>query len=711
MYLIAGGDRSGSVTGAFSEFVRNPSNRAQFQSIYSGLNAAERAAVGQHMTETGLFREMGFRPASGGMPISYRSGGPALTRAAPTVTRAPGISGSTALAPSGPSSLVGGAGAAEAAGSSALAGGASRAGAASTTSLVGGVGAAEAAGTTALVGGAGAAGTTGLVGGSGAAGAAGTTALVGGAEAAGTTALVAGSGGAGGAGAASSAAGTAATVAGGIGAGAISIGLAAASLLAYPKIAQLIYGGIDEDQLKTSDPSDVLRTGLIKTVQSYWEPIIACDVADWDYGGDLSDIADTENTRIIKNYADILYASTTSMRMRDYAIKQITLDNIANELAKAADVSGGTWAARFIVGARDDRSLDMIKKSPCVAKGVSDFTGWVAQYIAALKSHDPILAAKTGGGDGGGSGGGNGGGGGGNGGGGGTRRPPTRPGLDYPGASKVMMEKGYISSIETSWTPTFDSSFRKFIDAATKNAETINDTNLSSGQNWDEVADDIGFPPDAAGGIMAVKRLAKFIGGDTGNAGNKPTTEVSPAKPTAPTVSGKVNVLGQMIGILYNERLVEGGGFLSYEKKQTQSLVDAVGGASEAGFRNAAKVLLSRNPQLESVVPEELALPITKKSIKGTALANAFKMVQQTIHSLYEAANPGMINPGQAKATGNVKKFLESPAGGNWKQASFSNDRFVKMAEARKERIRREIETSLTPAEKAQSRRLKMRGA
>lgn len=525
----------------------------------------------------------------------------------------------------------------------------------------------------------------------------------GGAGGAGTTALLGGAGGEG------AAAGTAAA---GIGAGAVSIAVAAAALLAYPKIAQLMYGGIDEDQLKTGNPADILRTGLITTVRYYWEPIIACDVADWDYGGDLSDIADYENARIIKNYADILYASTTSMKMRDYALKQITLDNIANELAKADDSSGGSWAARFIVGGRDDRSLDLIKKSPCVAKGASDFTGWVAQYIAALKSHDPILAAKSGGGGGGGTGGGDapqkpsGGGGGGGG------RPSGGSGLDYPGASKVMMEKGYIDSIETDWTPKFDDSFRKFIDAGTKGAPNITDTSLASGQTWGEVADDVGFSPDARGGIMAVKRLAKYIGG-AGETGSKPTTEVKPAEPAKvekPAVSGKLNILADMIGILYSERLVEGGGFISYEKKQTQSLVDAVGGPNQGGYNNAASVLMKRNPQLEAVVPNELVTPITKKSIKGTALLPAFKMVQQTIHSLYESANPGIINPGKVKATENVKKFVESPAGGNWKAGSFSRDRFVKLAEDRKERIRREIEAQLTSAEKAAMRRLKMRG-
>ena len=605
--------------------------------------------------------------------------------------------------------------------------------AAESTALAAGAGTAlsgAAAGTGAASGAAGAAGAGSVVSGvtgagaagSAAAGGAGTTALVGGASGAGSaaagtagsTALVASSGGAGGA---STAAGTAGTAAAGIGAGAVSIAAAAAALLAYPKIGQLLYGGIDEEGLKTN-PSDTLKVALINTVRSYWEPIIACDVAEGDYGGDLADIAKYENTRIIKNYADILHASTTNIRMREYALKEITLDNIARQLAEAEDQSGGTWAARFIVGAREDRSYDMIMKSPCVVKGASDFTGWVAQYIAAIKSRDPILAAKGGGTGGGTQTGGGGGGGGQTGGGGGGRgggRPSGGTGLDYPGASKVMMEKGFIDSIETDWTPKFDDSFRRFIDAATRGTTNITDTDLVFGQTWGEVADDIGFPPDARGGIMAVKALAKYIGG-SGETGTKPTTEVKPTEPgksETPAVSGKLNILAQMIGILYSERLVEGGGFLSYEKKQTQSLVDSkvVGGPNPSGFRNAAEILLKRNPQLDAVLPSELAMPVSKKSIKGTALFPAFKMVQETIHGLYEAANPGMINPGKVKATANVNAFLQTTPGGSYKEASFSRDRFVKLAEERKERIRREIEAQLTPTEKAAMRRLKMRGA
>jgi len=625
VYAIVGGDRTGSMTGAFSNLVRN--NPAEFNRIYNTLSSAERTALGSHMSETGLLREIGFRPATTTMPISYRPGttalrgaGTALTGTAETATVAAPVATEAATVAAAPVA---------------------------------------------------------------------------------TEVAAAG-------------AGTAATGAGVTAAGAISIGAAAAALLAYPKIGQLIYGGIDEDQLKTGDPSDILRTGLIRTVQNYWQPIIECDVADWDYGGDLSDIADFENARIIKNYADILHASTTSIRMRDYALKQITLDNISRELANAQDQSGGSWAARFIVGGRDDRSYDMIRKSPCVAKGVADFTGWVAQYISTLKSHDPILAAKSGGGEdkpnvpqGGGNGGGNGGGGG------GVPRTTRNESLDYVGASEIMIEKGFLDTVQTSWTPKFDSAFRGFVDAATKAAENINDTKLVSGQTWGEASDEIGFTPDARGGIIAVKRLAKFIGTEkvpstTGE--DKPATPEAP-KGEAPAVSGKVNVLAEMIGILYNERLVEGGGFLSYEKKQTQSLVDAIGGAGPSGFPNAAKVLLKRNPQLESVVPDKLATPITKKTIKGTELATAFKMVQQTIHDIYESANPGMINPGKNKATENVKKYLGTMAGGSWKEASFSQNRFVKLAEERRERIRREIEANLTPAERAAMRRLRVRGA
>lgn len=667
VYAIAGGDKSGAMTGALSDLIRK--NPAEFSKAFSTLNAAEKSIVVDRMSA------LGFRPAGTTMPISYRPGTSTLTRAVPPV------SGPTTL-PSGTSPVIPPTN--------------------TPTTMPPGTPTVSPPirpttmppGTPTVTTGPRLVGNNPPIMGQNALIRAPQTAL---APAAGTGMI--GGGAAGGEAAAVGAAG--------VGAGTVAIAAAAAALLAYPKIAQLLYGGIDEDMLTTGNPSDALRTKLIETVKSYWEPIIACDVAENDYGGDLSDIADYENARIIKNYADILHASTTSPRMRDYALKEITFDNIARQLAEAEDTSGGSWAARFIVGGREDRSLDKVKSSPCVAKGAADFTGWVAQYIAAIKERDPVAVAQTGGG-----GGGQAPSGGGTGGGGSIPTGTRGEALDYVGASKIMIEKGFLDSVQTDWTPEFDAGFRGFIDAATRGADNIPDSNLSSGQTWGEVAGELGFTPDARGAIVAVKRLAKFIGkGATPSA----IPDASPAGPKpkgeAPVVSGKENILAQMVGILYNERLVEGGGFLSYEKKQTQSLVDAIGGGGPSGFQNAAKVLMKRNPQLASVVPDELNMPVTKKTIKGTDLLPAFKMVQQTIHDIYEAANPGIINPGKEKATENVKKYLGTMAGGSWKEGSYFGNRFVKLAEERRERIRREIEANLTPAEKAAMRRLRMRGA
>jgi hypothetical protein len=69
----------------------------------------------------------------------------------------------------------------------------------------------------------------------------------------------------------------------------------------------------------------------------------------------------------------------------------------------------------------------------------------------------------------------------------------------------------------------------------------------------------------------------------------------------------------------------------------------------------------------------------------------------------------GDVTPDQAGAVKAVVDFGKNAP--YKKKAAFNSDRFVKLAEERRERIRREIEANLTPAEKAAMRRLRMRGA
>lgn len=255
---------------------------------------------------------------------------------------------------------------------------------------------------------------------------------------------------------------------------------------------------------------------------------------------------------------------------------------------------------------------------------------------------------------------------------------------DYETASRIMMEKGYLSSPQSSWTKEFDSAFRSYIDAATKNGKGLPKTNLVGGQSWVDVAPSLGFTPDKAGALSAVSVLAKFIpSGKTSPTTTTPTTpeggKVDQTGSGAGTASPKVQVLADIISRLYNDRLVEGGGgIFSRELKQAQSFVDAVGGASPGGYINAAKVLLSRNPNLERLLPEQtIGDVLSKRTVKSHPAYNAIKESQKSIHQLFEAANPGIINPRRRRATENVKEYLGSAAGGNWKQAGNLGEKMI----------------------------------
>jgi hypothetical protein len=639
VYAIAGGDKSGAMTGALSDLVKK--NPTEFSKAFSTLNAAEKSVVTDRMSA------LGFRPAGTTMPISYRPGTSTLTRAAPTVS-APPVSGPTTL-PSGTSPVIPptntpttmppgtptvrppirpttmppgtppvrppigpttmppgtppvrppiGQGAA----------GAGRAGAAlrGAGSALRGAGSAALRGGGALLSGAGGAASTAV-------GAVGTALGVG--------------------------TGTAAAVVVGI-----------PLILATPFLMEKWFGSRDALVGETE-----LEKQFVSKAEELFEPIWDHDVTvtfnpwastSWsdEKSGDLGEISGPEKNNIIMIILGAALSGNVKEVSSEAILEQLrgtgraSLEDMKNDEDLMADINAAS--SYFTALAKD--MADAIR---IAQRNAPKDSGQVAGPVA-----------QTGGG--------------------GSIPTGTRgEALDYVGASKIMIENGFLDSVQTDWTPEFDAGFRGFIDSATRGADNIPDSNLSSGQTWGEAADDLGFSPDARGAIVAVKRLAKFIG-------KAPTPSAipdsSPAEPKpkgeAPVVSGKENILAQMVGILYNERLVEGGGFLSYEKKQTQSLVDALGGAGPSGFPNTAKKLMERNPQLASVIPDELNMPVTKKTIKGTQLLPAFKMVQETIHDIYEAANPGMINPGKNKATENVKKYFGITAG-------FYENRFVKSAQ------------------------------
>jgi hypothetical protein len=308
--------------------------------------------------------------------------------------------------------------------------------------------------------------------------------------------------------------------------------------------------------------------------------------------------------------------------------------------------------------------------------------------------------------------------------GGGGEGSPEAGRLDYEGASKIMMDKGYLGSIQNDWTPEFGAAFREFIDAGTANNSAVTPTNLVGGQKWVDVAPGLGFSPDRGGALNAIVAIGKSAPSKRGGPNSPPITGGGRVPEDTGggrgAKSAKREVLADIISRLYNNRLVEGGGgIFSNELKQTQSLVDAIGGAGPGGYLNAADVLLARNPQLESMLPStKITDVLTRKNIESHPAYQAALNTQKTIHDVFKAANRGKrilgINRGQNATTKNVAEYLASPAGGNWKQpttASNSVDRFVKLAEDRKARIKTEVLSSLTPAERAIVRKNKMRGA
>ena len=165
----------------------------------------------------------------------------------------------------------------------------------------------------------------------------------------------------------------------------------------------------------------------------------------------------------------------------------------------------------------------------------------------------------------------------------------------------------------------------------------------------------------------------------------------------------KISVLEKIISVLYTTKLVEGGGFLSNETKQTQSLVNSEGGPGGGGYRNAAIRILQRNPAIEAALPQTLTAPLTRRSVKTMGLQPVIQMIQRTIHGIFESANPGIINPGRDKATQNVDTYLNSRS--SYKDADY----FKKLASERRKRVSENFHKELTPVEKATIRKLKVK--
>ena len=131
------------------------------------------------------------------------------------------------------------------------------------------------------------------------------------------------------------------------------------------------------------------------------------------------------------------------------------------------------------------------------------------------------------------------------------RGEPTTDLTDrYREASKIMMDKGYLSGIQTSWTKEFDAGFRPFVDAGTKNNKALRGTNLVGGQTWVQAAPTIAFPPTEKGALDAVTILGKFVPAIGEKGTGEAREEVPQVGPGDTRQSSKEDVLADIISRL-----------------------------------------------------------------------------------------------------------------------------------------------------------------
>ena len=284
----------------------------------------------------------------------------------------------------------------------------------------------------------------------------------------------------------------------------------------------------------------------------------------------------------------------------------------------------------------------------------------------------------------------------------------------YESSSLIMKERGYLKSVQSSWTPEFDTAFRAFIDAGT--AKGTVPTNLVGGQSWSDVAGSLGFPPNKIGAFSAIMSVAGLVDKKT----STPTTGVATPTPsdapasTTPVAAEDNPVLAAIIGAMYNQKLVGTPGFdLIKEPKRIRALIESapVGGPNPTGYGNAARIIMKMNPSIVGMLPAKLTGPVDDKFAKNPANKALLQTIQVAINGIYESAIPTLVKPGLERSRELIARYLNSAAGGNWpvKGASNSVDQWVKLASERKMRIRAEIAAEMTPAEMAAARRIKMR--
>jgi hypothetical protein len=495
-------------------------------------------------------------------------------------------------------------------------------------------------------------------------------------------AATAGGGGAatvGGGGAATVGGGGAATAAGlsGLTLGTIAVGVPL--IIATPWLIEKYFGSRSEIKTKSE-----LETASIAKAEEVFEPIWTHDVtttfnpwADtlWSdtKGGDLGDIVGEQKNNII------LLTLRSALRGEiDNVSSKSILDQLENTgIAERSDMENDSGLMKDVNAASN--FFTAMAKDILLAADIAKKQG-KAPPISGRGGSDPSATSDSG----------------------------------YESSSLIMKERGYLKSVQSSWTPEFDAAFRAFIDAGT--AKGAVPTNLVGGQEWSDVAGPLGFSPNKSGAFSAIISLAGLVDKKT----STPTTGVATPAPseapasTTPVAAGDNPVLAAIIGAMYNQKLVGTPGFdLIREPKRIRALIESapVGGPNPTGYGNAARIIMKMNPSIGGMLPAKLTGPVDDKFAKNPANKSLLQAIQVAINGIYESAIPTLVKPGLERSRELIARYLNSAAGGNWtvKPASNSADQWVKLASERKMRIRAEIAAEMTPAEMAAARRIKMR--
>jgi hypothetical protein len=458
----------------------------------------------------------------------------------------------------------------------------------------------------------------------------------------------------------------------------------------------MFFGGIDPKSLEIGDSAESVKQGIINSISEYWQEIINCDVSEWSYGGDLSDIADYENTRIIKTYADIILSALSNPKMIDYLSKQITKERIINDLASADDAGGDSWASSYLVGARSKRSAQLIGQSECVNKGINNFLNYINTLVANSKSvlsqsNNPASVAGS--------------------------TPSSGQKGDTTEASKgvassedvnyirkmsdILIQTGFLKEPQDKWTTTFDSAFRRYIDKATELEQKIDPnitpTHLSDGsERWVDVARNLKFDPTVIGAYNAVSAWAYLFSQSSG--GNEAAGTENPE-----------NVLAEIVSAMYSNKLVGTPGIdLVNEVRRCKIIVDAVGGPTNSGFRNAATLILIEASKLginlNSNLPKTIGVPIDKAFAKRRL--ELFQDIQKCINKIISEVFGPLAPPSDEKAVAGVRNWIKSQ---NIQiKTSLSKQELVKLTSARKREILSKVAAEATVKEVSEWRRIKI---